>query len=309
MIPPIHRFEAVTALALAACLAGCATTKRAARIELADLGPAREALAAAKRAGAEERAPDAFKRAQGHLNEAEALAADTASPEKQRQSEWLGRLAIVEAQCAAQIAQQQALQSDQRSLTTQEVEKRNAQIRRHEEEQRRLEEQLALLKRELEFTETEVIRTKSRLKGIETKAEASSAIAEGRILLGRLLDEKGSRAQDVQRAQEALRRAEDLLREENWGAAIFFAQKAQDAAMKAREARSTVSSEPERPAPRPSYTVRAAIANVRRGPGTSEPIVGKLTKGTLFKSSVARGDWIRVDHAGLSGWVHRSLLE
>lgn len=305
----IRRIDTVAALSLVSSLAGCATARPQAPPKPANLEPAREALAAAKEAGADERAPEAFKRAQGLLNEAAALAADTASSEKQRQSEWLGRLAIAVSQCATQLARQQVQQSDQRSLTAQEVDKRNAQIRRQEEEHRRLEEQLALLKRELEFTETEVIRTKSRLKGIETKAEASSAIAEGRILLGRLLDEKGGRSQDVQRAQEALLRAEALLREENYGAAIFFAQKAQDAAMKAREARSTATSEPERPAPRPSYTVRAASANVRRGPGTSEPIVGKLTKGTLFKASVVRGDWIRVDHAGLSGWVHRSLLE
>jgi hypothetical protein len=301
----------VLGLTLAAA-AGCATKQAApppaAPVPVVDLQPARDALELARSAGADERAPESFGRAQGHLNEAEALAADLASPDKRRQSEWLGRLATVEAQCAAQIALQQEQQTDQRSLSTQEAERRNEKIRKQEDEQRRLEEQVALLKRELDFTETEVIRTKSRLKGIETKAEASSAIAEGRILLVRMTEERGSRAQDVQRAEQALQRAEALLREENFGAAIFFAQKAQDAALKARDQR-PVPSEPERPAPSASYTVKAATANLRKGPGTSEAIVARVPKGERLRASVMRGDWIRVEHAGATGWIHRSLVE
>jgi SH3 domain-containing protein len=301
-------YRLVLALTLVAA-AGCATKQVAPpAAQPVDLKAARDALELAREAGADERAPDSFGRAQGHLNEAEALAVDVASHDSRRQSEWLGRLATVEAQCSMQIAQQQEQESDQRSLTTQEVEKRNEKIRRHEGDQRRLEEQVALLKRELDFTETEMIRTKARLKGIETKAEASSAIAEGRILLGRMIEEKGSRSQDVQRAQEALQRAETLLREENFGAAIFFAQKAQDAAMKAHELRSA-QSESERPAPSASYLVKAPTANLRKGPGTTEAVVARVVKGTQLKASVMRGDWIRVEHAGATGWIHRSLVE
>lgn len=301
----MHRLVLASTLAASA---GCATKQVAPPAAPVDLEPAREALELAREAGADERAPDSFGRAQGHLNEAEALAVAAASHDSRRQSEWLGRLATVEAQCAMQIARQQEQQTDQRSFSAQEAEKRNVQLRRHEEDQRRLEEQVALLKRELDFTETEVIRTKSRLKGIETKAEASSAIAEGRILLGRMIEEKGTRAQDVQRAQEALGRAETLLREENFGAAIFFAQKAQDAAMKARELRS-VQGESERRAPRASYSVKAPTANLRKGPGTTEAVVARVVKGTRLKASVIRGDWIRVEHAGATGWIHRSLVE
>jgi hypothetical protein len=303
----VHRL--IAALTLIAAAAACATSQAPPpKAPPVDLGPAREALEDARAARAEERAPESFSRAQGHLNEAEALAADDASPDKRRQSEWLGRLATVEAQCAAHIARQQERQTDERSQTTQEAEKRNERIRRHEDEQRRLEEQVALLKRELDFTETEMIRTKARLKGIETKAEASSAIAEGRILLGRMADERGARALGVQRAQEALERAETLLREENFGAAIFFAQKAQDAALKSREPRAAQTGQ-ERPAPSSSYTVTAASANLRKGPGTHEPIVAQLARGDQLKASVMRGDWIRVEHAGAAGWIHRSLVE
>lgn len=303
------RVEGLAALSAAVGLSACATGGKGALATPApvDLTPARSAVESARDAGADERAPAAFARAQGHLNEAEALAAEPLESDKRRQSEWLGRLAIVEAECAVQIARQSVQQSEQKLQTSQDAERRTAQIRKHEEDQRRLEEQVASLKRELDFTETEVIRTKARLKGIETKAEASSAIAEGRILLSRL-DEKTSRTLSVQRGQADLQRAETLLREEkNYGAAIFFAQKAQDAALKAREVRSAAPQ--ERPPDQATYTVKVASANLRKGPDASAPVIGRAPRGAQLKASVARGDWIRVEHAGASAWVHRSVVE
>lgn len=108
-----------------------------------------------------------------------------------------------------------------------ETEKLRARLRRAGEEQKRLEERLAVLHRDLEATETEVIRTKAKLKGIETKAEASSAIAEARILLLRRKDEKKKSA-DIARAEEKLERAERQLRDGNFGASVFFALQAQE---------------------------------------------------------------------------------
>ena len=108
-----------------------------------------------------------------------------------------------------------------------EAEKLRARLRRAAEEQKRLEERLAVLQRDLETTETEVIRTKAKLKGIETKAEASSAIAEARILLLRRQDEK-KRTANIARAEEKLDRAERQLRDGNFGAAVFFALQAQE---------------------------------------------------------------------------------
>jgi hypothetical protein len=308
--PLFRRCRGLIALAAACGFSACATAKQPPPTSEPgapiDLGPAREAVESAREAGAVERAPAAFARAQGHLNEAEALAADPLEPEKREQSAWLGRLAIVEAECAAQIARQAAQQTEQRAQTDQEVERRTTQLRLHEEGQRRLEEQLASLKRELDFAETEVIRTKARLTGIDTKAEASSAIAEGRILLARL-DDASKRSSLGQRAQDALGRAEGLLRAENYGAAMFFAQKAQDSALKAQEQRGAPS--PDRPAAQSVYTVKAARANLRKGPDVSQGIVARLPRGTTLKASVARGEWIRVEHAGTIGWVHGSLVE
>lgn len=295
-------------LVLAVPLGACATVGGAP--PKVDLGPAREAVEAARQAGAAERAAEAFGRAQGHLNEAEALASSPGA-DKRRQAETLARVTIAEAQCSAAIARAGQQQSTVAATQSQEAEKLTVRLRKSEEDQRKAEEKAAGLQRELDLAETEVIRTKARLKGIETKAEASSAIAEARILTRRLGDEKG-RAADLARCQQALAKAEDLLKQDNYGAAIFFAQKAQEIALKTREggeSRPPSLAEVEQPAPQRSYRVKAASANIRKGPSTSETVVGKAPKGAALEASVVRGDWVKVTYGELTGWVYRSLLE
>src|SRR6185503_14187314 len=154
------------------------------------------------------------------------------------QADGLARLAAAEARCAAAVARQALsvkAERDKRTTSTSDLDRLNARLKKSEEEQRRLEERVALLQRDLELTETEIIRTKARLKGIETRAEASSAIAEARILTGRL-DPK-ARAATVSLCNENIAKAEAQLTATpaNYGAAVFFATKAQDIAKKAQE--------------------------------------------------------------------------
>ena len=198
-----------------------------------DLAPARAAVEEARRAGAPTRAPETFRQAEAHLKEAEAMnALGTLTAEKAKHVELLGKLATFEARYAAGLsllyprgaAGDKAARGDESDLATR--------ARRSEDERRRLEDRVALLQRELELTETEVVRTKARLQGIETKAEASSAIAEARILLGRI---DARNRPTLTRCQELLTKAEQQIQDNNFGAAVFFARKAQDIASKSRE--------------------------------------------------------------------------
>jgi hypothetical protein len=222
------------AVLLAGSLIGCASTKGGTkRTGGLDLGPARVAVDEARRAGAPQRVPEIFNQAEGHLKEAEALSATTgAPPDATQRAEVLGRLAAAEARCATDLARlyPKGPPPDKAAHDSSEV---AARLRRSEEERRRLEQRVGLLQRELELTETEVVRTKARLQGIETKADASSAIAEARILMGRL-DARDKVT--LARCQELLTKAERQITENNFGAAVFFARKAQDTVTKGREA-------------------------------------------------------------------------
>ena len=231
----LHRGRGFPLLLLALPLADCASAAGSAAKPSSpvDLAPVRAALEEARRAGAPESSDDTFRQAEVHLTDAEVLiAAGRLTAEKALRVELLGKLATAEARYAATLAQlngkgaagDQAARADGSDLA--------GRLRRSEEERHRLEERVALLQRELDLTETEVIRTKARLQGIETKAEASSAIAEARILMGRL--DARDRA-TLSRCQELLSAAEQQINENNFGAAVFFARKVQEIVTKSRE--------------------------------------------------------------------------
>jgi hypothetical protein len=302
-----RRFFAWGGMALV--LTSCATAQKRPPL---DLAPARAALQAAREAGAPEKAADHFTRAKGQLEEAERLLA-TSPPEAREaaiRAEWMAQVALVQAKCA-QVAQQATETQAAQAARSEEFDRMATRLRKSEEEQRRLEERIALQQRELEVTETELIRTKARLKGIETRAEASSAIAEARILLRRL-DPK-TRAPILSRCEDSLNKAEQQLQQENYGAAIFFAQKAQDLAVKAQDdpprRPASAGNDTERPADKPQYKVKVKRANIRKGPGTTDAVVGQATEGTVLEATVIRGEWVRVRHAAVTGWVYLKLLE
>lgn len=207
---------------LLGCASGGTAGKPAAgKVPPVDLRPAQAALEEARHAGAPRRAAEPYRQAEAHLKEAEALGAGGGlTAEKAQRAEFLGRLATAEARCATNLARLYptgGARTDDADVA--------ARLRRAEEDRRRLEERAALLQRDLELTETEVVRTKARLQGVETKADASSVIAEARILMGRLAPDDRATSS---RCQELLAKAEQQINEGNYGAAVFFARKAQE---------------------------------------------------------------------------------
>jgi hypothetical protein len=309
-------FRAIlAALVLAWPLGACATGGLK-----VDLDPARTAVAEAREAGAPARSPEAFTRAEKHLQEAETLESGRSGPRDRRGAQRAADLALTEAHCATALAR--ALHQTEQTTTkaaaqvaasTAEVDRLTARIKKMEDDQHRLEERVAVLTRDLEVTETELIRTKARLKGNETKAEASAAIAEARILAGRLAEDK-TQASVLARSEESLAKAEEQLSEGNFGAALFFASKAQDLVARVKQGAGADQAADATAAPTPaipslsSYAVRT-VARIRKGPNLSEAIVGHLPVGAQVMGEAVSGEWVKVTYQGVSGWVHSSLLQ
>jgi hypothetical protein len=242
-------------------------------------------------------------------------------------AQYKADLAVVEARAAAQLSRALVVTEQtttraqaQVAASTAEVDRLSARIKKMEEDQRRLDEKIAVLARDLEVTETELIRTKARLKGNETKAEASAAIAEARILAGRLADDK-TRTSVLARSEESLTKAEEQLSAGNFGAALFFASKAQDLVVRVKQSEAAPESAtaPSTAAPAavaagsglPSlspYVVRTT-ARIRKGPDLADEVVGRLPEGSQVSGEAVSGEWVRVTYRGVSGWVHSSLLQ
>ncbi|HET8644372.1 MAG TPA: SH3 domain-containing protein [Vicinamibacteria bacterium] len=267
-----------------------------------NLDPARRALAEAREAGAPAAAPASYAAAEAQLKKAESLAAGRNADAREAAlgAEWMARLAATEARCASTTA---TVREEVQARSTGDSQRLQARLRRAEEEQRRLEERLAAGQRDLEVTEMELIRTKARLKGLETKAEASSAIAEARILLRRAEGRGGAL---LALGEQSLAKAEQQLREENFGAANFFALKAQDLATRAQDDAGVRRGEGPLPL---TVRVRVPRANLRRGPGESEAVVTILPRGTTLSVKRAQGEWLEVAHGAVSGWIARGVVE
>ncbi len=226
----MSRLTVLTAVGTLLTASGCASL--GGKPPTVDLAPARQAVEEARAAGAPERATDRFNDAVAHLREAEGLLAQKGggAGDRAERAEWLARLAGAEAACASTIS---ALPSAAETKAEgAERERLEGRVRKANDDKRRAEERAAVLQRELELTETEIIRTKARLQGMETKAEASSALAEARILMKRLETRKGPA---FGRVQDLVAKAEQQLGQNNYGASVFFARRAQDVAIRASD--------------------------------------------------------------------------
>lgn len=300
----VHR--AIAALGALAML-GCASS--AASPSKVDLQPARNAVQKARDAGAADKAPQDLARAEGHLKAAEAAAAQ---PQQADKAACLSDIATSEAECAVRLTsvQAQAERLPEAQKGTAEAEQLGGRLKKAEEEQRRLEERVAVLLRDLDLTETEVIRTKAKLQGLETKADATSVIAETRVLFRRALEQRG-RTPSLLRCEELLDRAEAMVEANNHGAAVFMALKVQELLKDVRRGSAAAASEDasDRPAPKKQYTVTAELANLRREPSRSAPVVQQLKKGTLLEAARQRGDWLQVQTGDATGWIARVLVE
>jgi hypothetical protein len=84
----------------------------------------------------------------------------------------------------------------------------------------------------------------------------------------------------------------------DYGAAVFFATKAQDIAKKAQEGDSGrhLGPEAERPAPQASYRVKGKSANIRKGPDVTEEVLVEAPEGAVLEASAVKGDWVKVTY-------------
>lgn len=58
----------------------------------------------------------------------------------------------------------------------------------------------------------------------------------------------------------------------------------------------------------PHVIVKVKDCKIRSGPGTNEAVVGNGAKDVIFTKVEQKGDWIKVSHPDLNGWVHKDLV-
>jgi len=58
----------------------------------------------------------------------------------------------------------------------------------------------------------------------------------------------------------------------------------------------------------PHVIVKVKECKIRSGPGANEKVVGNGAKDVIFVKGEQKGDWIKVTHPELTGWVHKDLV-
>lgn len=58
----------------------------------------------------------------------------------------------------------------------------------------------------------------------------------------------------------------------------------------------------------PYVIVKVKECNVRSGPSTKDAVVGNGAKDVIFQKVEQKGDWIKISHPQLTGWVQKDLV-
>ena len=166
-----------------------------------------------------------------------------------------------------------------------------------------LEREVARLRADLRQAEEAMVTIESGLRGVHTRADAVSSLAEARIAVERAGHSIPWRPDEVREARAKLEEAEQQLEAGHSGSAVFFASRA-------RRIAETLSEEADQIAQHASTRfVRVQRVNLRAGPSIDTRVIGVLDQATPVFLERRDGDWVLVrTAAGPVGWVHDSLL-
>ena len=58
----------------------------------------------------------------------------------------------------------------------------------------------------------------------------------------------------------------------------------------------------------PYVIVKVKECNVRKGPGTNYEKVGSLAREVILRKVESKGEWVKVSHPKITGWLHAKLI-
>jgi hypothetical protein len=176
-------------------------------------------------------------------------------------------------------------------------------------------ERESALEAKLDEAIQEVVRTKSKLRSLESRAEAASNLAEAEIALKTMEAQAkgGGGDRDLSQAKQLLKMSAEEFKNENYGGALYLANQAKshlrtgEVRPTSRDKLNPVPGESPFEAPMPLELTRDG--NLREGPGLEFKVVATLPKGSKIVGYSRKDRWLRVrDEKGVTGWVFQSLV-
>jgi Bacterial SH3 domain len=175
------------------------------------------------------------------------------------------------------------------------------------------EAQMEDLQAQLDEARRDVVRTMAKLQTMATRAEAASAMAEAELAVNSLRKLPGAQAiPEATQGAGLLQQSTDEFNRQNFGGAMYLANKAKDVAGegKGRLAagdREMLNGEVQFIAPVSLMTT--SRGNLRGGPGTRFTVLTTLDSGAGLTGYSYVDDWVRVkDESGRDGWIFADIV-
>jgi len=163
----------------------------------------------------------------------------------------------------------------------------------------------------------EVVRTKAKLRSIESRAEAASSITEAEIALKVLKENMAmvvdEPSEDYLKAEALLRMSTNEFKKENYGGALYLAGQTQG---QIRAIQSNISHQADNalmpgevPFAQPLPLKVLKRSHLRQGPSRQSKIKRTLDQGTMIIGHSYKEEWIRVHtEDGGQGWIFQTLV-
>jgi multidrug efflux pump subunit AcrA (membrane-fusion protein) len=186
---------------------------------------------------------------------------------------------------------------------------------------KQLEERLISQQTMLDEAIQEVVRAKAKLRGLESKAEAASEMAEAEIAIKALKAQLVGQAQNPEliKAQELLKMSAQEFKRENYGGVVYLTSQAKGhirAAQILLGGREKVAPIKRLPPvkgevffalPLPLQVLKTS--NLRAKADLESKVITTLEKGTPLIGYSYKGQWVRViSEDGNDGWVFQALV-
>lgn len=168
---------------------------------------------------------------------------------------------------------------------------------------RYLEREVERLRADLRQAEEAMVAIESGLRGVHSRADAVSSLAEARIAVERAGRDVPWRETQIEEARGKLKEAERQFQAGHSGSAVFFASRARRIADTLNEEAELVSRSPD------ALFVERDRVNLRSGPSTADPVLAVLEHSTPVFPERSEGEWMLVrTPSGPVGWVYHRLL-
>ena len=181
-----------------------------------------------------------------------------------------------------------------------------------------LQRRAVLRQQRLDSAITEVVRTKSKLRTVESKAEAASTIAEAEIAVKSLQsridnDKDQDQIEVLEKAKRLLDQSTAEFKARNFGGALYLAVQSKnqvtsaDGQLQGRDEGDRLAGETTFAHPLRLKVIKNT--NLRTGPGLNYKVSNTLKSGTPIVGHGYKENWIRIDTENdQTGWVHQSLV-